>query len=198
MEAVTPTMDQTGPSVAACDPLEEVANALDGGRGGEEGRDVVADGEEGLAPLANQIHLLMDSAPVQGVGECTCASITMATMQGCCSRSCCHGRPLGGSWYLSGLSQVRKLAQLYCYILCSPINRHWQKNFFAIIHHPCLTCSGGSHVATWSINAFTYKASMVKLPCHIRFLSSFSGEQGQALDDYNDDQLINFVVVVLL
>lgn len=59
--------------VTACDLLEEVANALEGAgeraRGEEEGCDVITEGEDGLTPLANQIHLLMDSAPIKSNGE---------------------------------------------------------------------------------------------------------------------------------
>lgn len=51
-------------SSVACDLLEEFAGAFDGGW---EGGDVVTEDE--LALLANQIHLLMDSAPIKSNGE---------------------------------------------------------------------------------------------------------------------------------
>lgn len=61
------------PRVAACELLEEVANSfsqLEGGEGG--GSNVVTEGEDELGSLANQIHLLMDSAPIQPTGETSC------------------------------------------------------------------------------------------------------------------------------
>jgi hypothetical protein len=56
-----------------CDILEEFVAALDEGRGerwGDGGGGVADEGEEaGLTPMANQIHLLMDSAPITPDGE---------------------------------------------------------------------------------------------------------------------------------
>lgn len=68
-------------SSVACDLLEEFAGAFDGGwEGGEEGGgDVVTEDE--LALLANQIHLLMDSAPIKSNGETIPPTVEQHLMQ---------------------------------------------------------------------------------------------------------------------
>lgn len=65
------TLNMGRPQESACDLMEEVASGFDGGwEGGEEGGgDVVTEGEDDLALLANQIHLLMDLAPIKSNGE---------------------------------------------------------------------------------------------------------------------------------
>ena len=97
-----------------CDLLEKVAEALDGGREGREERDggVATDegdreDEDGLTLLANQIHLLMDSAPANSDGE-----FPLPWQQPSIEytfRLRHHGSPLDSSWYMSKLSQVSRL-----------------------------------------------------------------------------------------
>lgn len=71
---VTSDTDPLQSSVAACGLLEEVAGAFAGGcEGTEEGEDDEVTDEDELALLANQIHLLMDSAPTKSNGKTGCS-----------------------------------------------------------------------------------------------------------------------------
>ena len=88
-----------GESRSDLTPLEDVIDALDGHTGNWKESDSEDEQVGGaLMPLANQIHLLMDSVPSSKLnGENTPLLDGLRVIVDMC-RVCCHGCLLGGSW----------------------------------------------------------------------------------------------------
>lgn len=94
-------------------PLEDVINALDGHTGNWKESDSEDEQAGGvLMPLANQIHLLMDSVPSGKLnGENTQLLDRLHVIVGMC-RVRCHGCLLGGSWHTLQLTKVSRYIQI--------------------------------------------------------------------------------------